>query len=52
MDPWSIRRGNTDTEQGLSYGTLLGATVAAMFPDRIGAMVLDGVINPFEYYWG
>ncbi|KAH8903629.1 TAP domain-containing protein [Coniochaeta sp. PMI_546] len=37
---------------GFSYGTLLGATVAAMFPDRMGKVILDGVVNPFEYYHG
>ncbi|KAF2170586.1 hypothetical protein M409DRAFT_64270 [Zasmidium cellare ATCC 36951] len=35
---------------GLSYGTALGATAAAMFPDRIEKMILDGVQNPHEYY--
>jgi pimeloyl-ACP methyl ester carboxylesterase len=35
---------------GLSYGTTLGATVAAMFPDRIDKVILDGVQNPHEYY--
>lgn len=35
---------------GFSYGTTLGATVAAMFPDRIDKMVLDGVQNPHDYY--
>ncbi|OTA99728.1 hypothetical protein M426DRAFT_16190 [Hypoxylon sp. CI-4A] len=35
---------------GFSYGTTLGATVAAMFPDRIERMVLDGVQNVHEYY--
>ncbi|EMR68213.1 putative tap domain-containing protein [Eutypa lata UCREL1] len=35
---------------GFSYGTTLGATVAAMFADRIEQMVLDGVQNPHEYY--
>ncbi|KAM0715831.1 hypothetical protein Q7P37_008345 [Cladosporium fusiforme] len=35
---------------GLSYGTTLGATVAAMFPERIDKMLLDGVQNPHEYY--
>ncbi|KAL4966661.1 alpha/beta hydrolase [Aspergillus stella-maris] len=35
---------------GLSYGTVLGATVAAMFPDRIDRMVLDGILNPHEYF--
>jgi pimeloyl-ACP methyl ester carboxylesterase len=34
---------------GFSYGTTLGATVIAMFPDRIDKAVIDGVQNPFEY---
>ena len=37
---------------GFSYGTALGATVAAMFPDRMGRVVLDGVLNPRDYYAG
>ncbi|KAL8806805.1 MAG: hypothetical protein Q9182_001065 [Xanthomendoza sp. 2 TL-2023] len=37
---------------GISYGTLLGSTVAAMFPDRMGKLVLDSVINPHDYYAG
>ena len=35
---------------GMSYGTALGETLAAMFPDRINRMLLDGVLNPTEYY--
>jgi len=31
---------------GLSYGTILGATYANMFPDRVRALVLDGNIAP------
>jgi len=31
---------------GISYGTLLGATYASMFPDRVRAMVLDSVVEP------
>ena len=34
---------------GSSYGTYLGETYAQLFPDRIRAMVLDGVINPPSY---
>ncbi|ANS78872.1 putative exported protease [Serinicoccus hydrothermalis] len=31
---------------GASYGTFLGTTYAALFPDRVGRMVLDGAIEP------
>ena len=37
---------------GMSYGTLLGATFAALHPDRIGRMVLDGVVDPADHYAG
>lgn len=37
---------------GFSYGTVLGSTLAAMFPDKIDRMVLDGNINPTEFYHG
>ena len=37
---------------GFSYGTVLGSTVAAMFPDRIDRVVLDGVVNNQEYWAG
>jgi len=35
---------------GFSYGTTLGATVTAMFPERVDKVVLDGVQNPHDYY--
>ncbi|KAG8720235.1 hypothetical protein FRC09_009872 [Ceratobasidium sp. 395] len=31
---------------GLSYGTLLGAYLVNMFPNRVGRVVLDGVVDP------
>ena len=31
---------------GASYGTFLGATYAALFPNRTGRMVLDGAVDP------
>lgn len=34
------------TYLGFSYGTELGATYAALFPDRVGRMVLDGALDP------
>jgi pimeloyl-ACP methyl ester carboxylesterase len=40
------------TPPGFSYGTLLGATFAAMFPEKVGSMVIDGNVNVHEYYSG
>jgi pimeloyl-ACP methyl ester carboxylesterase len=34
------------TYLGYSYGTLLGATYAQLFPDKVRALVLDGAVNP------
>jgi len=31
---------------GFSYGTLLGATYAQLFPQKVRAMVLDGAVDP------
>lgn len=33
---------------GYSYGTLLGAVYATLFPGRIRAMVLDGAVDPTQ----
>jgi pimeloyl-ACP methyl ester carboxylesterase len=30
---------------GVSYGTMIGATYAQLFPDKVGRMVLDGAVN-------
>jgi pimeloyl-ACP methyl ester carboxylesterase len=41
------------TFYGFSYGTKLGVEYAALFPDRVRAIVLDGVVDPaddFESY--
>ncbi|KAF2667564.1 hypothetical protein BT63DRAFT_426428 [Microthyrium microscopicum] len=37
---------------GTSYGTILGETYATLFPDRIGRMLLDGVVDSEEWYSG
>jgi pimeloyl-ACP methyl ester carboxylesterase len=35
--------------QGLSYGTVIGETYANMFPRRVRAMVINGVLNPVPF---
>ncbi len=37
---------------GISYDTVLGATVAAMYPDKMGRMLLDGNANIPQWYNG
>ncbi|KEF59390.1 uncharacterized protein A1O9_04234 [Exophiala aquamarina CBS 119918] len=37
---------------GFSYGTLLGATFASMYPERVSRVVLDGVVSTDDYYNG
>jgi hypothetical protein len=34
---------------GVSYGTFLGETFANLFPERVGRVVLDGVLDPDEW---
>lgn len=34
---------------GFSYGTYLGSTFASMYPDRVGRLILDGVVNSDDY---
>ncbi|WPG98333.1 Hypothetical protein R9X50_00112200 [Acrodontium crateriforme] len=34
---------------GFSYGTYLGSTFASMFPKRINRLLLDGVVNAYNY---
>lgn len=37
---------------GVSYGTVLGTTFAALFPDRVGRVIVDGVSDAEDYYQG
>ncbi|EJD40817.1 hypothetical protein AURDEDRAFT_170010 [Auricularia subglabra TFB-10046 SS5] len=34
---------------GLSYGTILGSYLVNMFPDRVGRVVIDGVVDPQKW---
>ena len=38
--------------RGISYGTFIGQTYANMFPRRVRAMVLDGVVDPSAFTGG
>lgn len=57
VDAWSQWR---DGEQsppdvnfwGFSYGSILGATFAAMFPDRVGRMMIDGIVDTKNWFDG
>ncbi|PVF98203.1 alpha/beta-hydrolase [Serendipita vermifera] len=37
---------------GFSYGTILGSSFAALYPDNVGRMVIDGVADVQSYYQG
>ncbi len=39
----------TITYAGLSYGTVIGQMYANMFPQRVRAMMLDGIVDPVAY---
>jgi len=38
--------------RGISYGTFIGQTYANLFPERVRAMVLDGVLDPVAFTSG
>ncbi|WP_116115062.1 alpha/beta hydrolase [Austwickia chelonae] len=50
-----IRRALGDKQfnyYGVSYGTYLGATYAALFPQTVGRMVMDSVVDPLAWSTG
>lgn len=40
------------TYLGVSYGSFLGVTYANMFPDRVRAVIVDGVLDPIAWTAG
>jgi pimeloyl-ACP methyl ester carboxylesterase len=40
------------TYAGFSYGSYLGVTYANLFPDKVRALVVDGVLDPIEWATG
>jgi pimeloyl-ACP methyl ester carboxylesterase len=40
------------TFAGYSYGSYVGSTYANMFPDKVRAVIIDGVIDPVSYATG
>jgi pimeloyl-ACP methyl ester carboxylesterase len=37
---------------GISYGSILGPTFASLYPERVGRMIIDGVLELEDYYNG
>ncbi|PPK65388.1 alpha/beta hydrolase [Actinokineospora auranticolor] len=37
---------------GVSYGSYMGATYAAMYPDRVRSIIVDGVLDPVAWSTG
>ncbi|KAF8994597.1 TAP-like protein-domain-containing protein [Cyathus striatus] len=35
---------------GFSYGSILGATFASIFPDNVGRVIIDGVVDAENYF--
>jgi pimeloyl-ACP methyl ester carboxylesterase len=40
------------TFAGYSYGSMIGSTYANMFPDRVRAIIIDGVLDPISWTTG
>ena len=40
------------TYLGFSYGSFIGSTYANLFPEKVRALAIDGVLNPRLWGWG
>ena len=53
LDALRVALGDTKlTYWGVSYGTVIGSTYAALYSDRIRALVLDGSVDPWIDLFG
>lgn len=48
----ALGQGSKINYWGVSYGTILGQVLAAMFPERVGRMLLDGNLLADEHFAG
>lgn len=54
-DAKAAGKGESDAKlwfYAMSYGTVIGSTFASLFPDYVGRMILDGVMDGEDYYNG
>ncbi|GAB7356483.1 hypothetical protein MBLNU459_g7244t2 [Dothideomycetes sp. NU459] len=53
MDRVKYRHGQEMVQYwGFSYGTVIGVTMSAMYPERMSRIILDGVTDSFDYMEG
>ncbi|KAJ7597919.1 TAP-like protein-domain-containing protein [Mycena floridula] len=54
-DMLSIVEAHNETQLqywGVSYGSVLGSTFATLFPDKVGRLIIDGVLDMDAYFSG
>ncbi|MCW2753055.1 MAG: putative family peptidase [Marmoricola sp.] len=52
LDAAKIAKLDTLNFYGFSYGSYLGQVYATMYPNRVGKFVLDGIVDPTNYWYG